>query len=83
MKRLSARAPKKTRGFSWARVPTANGGVTYRLYRHDLQGALHAEVLRFPAGESRQQIQAVLRTARHKLRDSVDDIDLHFLGVTV
>ena len=81
MKALAHRPPKKSDGFSWARVPTASGGVTYRLYRCDMKGALHAEVLRFPAGESRQQIQAVLRTARHKLRDSVDDIDLHFLGV--
>ena len=81
MKRPAHRCPKKSRGFSWARVPQASGGLAYRLYRYDMRGVMHAKVLRFDAGTDRTAITPILRTARRELREFVDDIDLKFMGV--
>ena len=79
----SHRHPRKVSGFTWSRVPGAAGAVTYRLFRRDLRGALHCAILRFEADkQDHQAMAAALRRKRHQLRDQVDTIDLHLLGVT-
>lgn len=73
--------PAHRDGFSYARIPHPDGGVVYRLFRRDLRRVVHAETLPFHPDCTRQLIAKKLRAARHKLRDRVDDIDLHLMGV--
>lgn len=82
--RYVTRQPKKTAGFSWSRIPAANGGVTYRLFRRDQRGALHYFMRSFNPGEAadHHHVATVLMRARHTLRDQVDEIDLQLMGVT-
>jgi hypothetical protein len=68
--------------FSYARIPQDGGGVTYRLFRRDMRRALHAELCTFHPDCDRRLIAQHLRTARRQLRDTVDEIDLEFLGAT-
>jgi hypothetical protein len=79
------RRPKRNGGFSWGRFPMqtagATSGVEWRLFRRDHTGALHFECRYFDIGEDRQRIASVVRAARHRLRDTVDEIDLQAMGV--
>ena len=67
--------------FSYARIPTDGGGVTYRLFRRDMRRALHAELCPFHSDCDRRLIAQQLRTARRRLRETVDEIDLEIMGV--
>lgn len=67
--------------FSYARIPTEAGGVMYRLFRRDQRRVLHAELLPFHPSCTRQLIAETLRVARHRLRNTVDEIDLEIMGV--
>ena len=72
--------------FSYARIPGhettgAPAGVTYRLFRRDQRGALHAETRNFHPGCSRHLVAVELNVARHQLRNTVDEIDLALMGV--
>ncbi|MFK2876946.1 hypothetical protein [Rhodanobacter hydrolyticus] len=83
MSRLHSRKLPAHRGtFSYARVPMDDGGVAYRLFRRDMRRALHAELCNFHPDCDRRLIAQQLRKARHRLRETVDDIDLQILGVT-
>jgi hypothetical protein len=73
--------PKASSRFSWARVPSASAFVTFRLYRRDMHGVIHVEILRFPTSESRMHIACELLKARGRLLNLVDGIDLRILGV--
>lgn len=77
---LSRRAPRKTRGFAWARI-AGEAVVTYRLTRGDMRGQLHMEQRQFPVTCQRAVIARVVNAARHRLRDTVDDVCLRQLGV--
>lgn len=68
--------------FSYARIPQDGGGVVYRLFRRDMRRALHAELCNFHSDCTRQLIAKTLRAARHRLRNTVDEIDLQIMGVT-
>lgn len=79
---MRRKAPRKTRGFSWARLPDAGRElVTWRLHRGDATGRLYSEMRTFPASHQRPAIARALRAARHQLRDRVDEISLRQLGV--
>lgn len=79
----SHRHPRKVSGFTWSRVPGAAGSITYRLFRRDMRGALHCSIIRFePDKQDPRAMAADLRRKRHELRDRVDTIDLHLLGVS-
>lgn len=73
--------PSHRGAFSYSRIPLEGGTVIYRLFRRDMQGALHARTLPFHPGCARRLIAGTLRTARHQLRDQVDEIDLALMGV--
>jgi len=82
-RRISHRHPRKVSSFTWSRVPGACGSVTYRLFRRDMRGALHCSIIRFEQDkQDRCAMAQKLRSKRHELRDRVDTIDLHLLGVT-
>lgn len=74
------RAPKKTRGFAWTRI-VSDHSVTYRLTRGDANGCLHAEQRMFAAESDRRDIARAINAARHRLRDTVDELSLQQLGV--
>ena len=58
------KAPRKTRGFAWARVPDRHGDlVTYRLSRGDARNALHCEQQTFTVRAPRDYIAAALWSA--------------------
>jgi len=79
----SHRHPRKVSGFTWSRVPSAAGSITYRLFRRDMRGALHCAIVRFePDKQDPRAMAAALRRKRHDLRNQVDTIDLQLLGVT-
>lgn len=78
---LSRKPPRKTRGFSWARL-VDDHGVTYRLTRGDVRGRLYAEQRLFGKTCERSVIASVIRSARRRLLDTVDEISLKQLGVT-
>lgn len=72
--------------FSYARIPGHEttgtpAGVTYRLFRRDQAGALHAETRDFHPDCTRRFIASELNIARHQLRNTVDEIDLALMGV--
>ncbi len=83
---LAAR-PMRTRGeksITWARVappPLVSDGITYRLARRDLDGAMHMEARTFLRMHSRGEIARSLWEARIRLRDAVDARDLVILGL--
>lgn len=75
--RFTKRAPRRNWGLSWGRHPTADGmSVEYRLWRRDYTGKVHLEKREFLIGTDPAQIASVLRQAKRKLRDDVDEIDL-------
>lgn len=77
------KAPRKTRGFSWARIPNLDLGVVdYRLTRGDETKALHHECRSFRVDTPRAEIARVLWWMRIRLREKVDAIVLQQLGVT-
>lgn len=79
----SHRHPRKVSGFTWSRVPGAGGSITYRLFRRDMNGALHCSIIRFEADkQDRRAMAEKLCSKRNHLRNQVDTIDLHMLGVT-
>lgn len=63
--------PAHRGSFSYARIPMG-GGVTYRLFRRDMRRALHAELCPFHPDCDRRLIAQQLRTARRRLRETVD-----------
>lgn len=73
--------PSHRGAFSYSRIPLDGGTVIYRLFRRDARGALHARTLPFAPACARHLIAGTLRTARHALRDQVDEIDLALMGV--
>lgn len=82
MRTITRKLPAHRGVFSYARIPTFGGGITYRLFRRDLKNVLHADMRNFHPDCSRRLIARDLRTARNQLRDQVDEIDLQILGVT-
>jgi hypothetical protein len=82
MKPFTLKRPRAMGKFSYGRVPSLTGGVTYRLFRRDDKGALHVEMKRFePDHFERADIAPILKAMRHALRDRVDELDLKFMGV--
>lgn len=88
MRHAAPRQPKKSGGFSWGRVVTPDGGISYRLFRRDQRGALHYFIRTYTAAElarslnMRLVIADEIKRARHALRDQVDSVDLALMGVT-
>jgi hypothetical protein len=84
MRPFTLKRPTGRGSFSWGRVPSLTGGVTYRLFRRDVKGALHVEMKRFdPEHHERHDIARELIVMRRRLRETVDALDLKFLGVAV
>lgn len=82
LRHLRRKAPRKTRGFAWARLhDEQRGRVTWRLTRGDVAGKLYLEARTFHADELRSCIAHELRLARNRLRDTVDKVSLQQLGV--
>lgn len=81
MRHGSHHRPKQTCGFNWTRIPETHGTVCFRLYRRDMRGVLHYELLRRPITTPRREIACDLLKARKRLRELVDDLDLQFMGV--
>ena len=81
MRHHQPRQPKKTAGFSWGRVVTPDGGISYRLFRRDQRGALHCKQIVPRTEWSRAAIATEINRARHQLRNTVDDVDLALMGV--
>lgn len=82
MKEFRHKRPNPSTRFSWGCVPSLAGGVTYRLFRRDMKGALHVEMRRFePDHVERHDVARKLNAMRHSLRDRVDELDLKFMGV--
>jgi hypothetical protein len=80
---FTRKRPTGRGSFSWGREPAQDGAVViYRLFRRDMRRALHAELHTFGRDWDRRAIAARLRQMRHRLRDRVDEIDLHLMGVT-
>ena len=80
---LQRKAPRKTRGFAWARIVDAElGVVTYRLSRSDEQRVLHTDMRTFRIDTHRSDIARAVWAMRIRLRDKVDEIVLRQLGVT-
>lgn len=82
MRSFRRKEPKKNPGFSWGRFPLGDTGVVaYRLFRRDNRGALHWHILDFKGDETRYEMARRLRSAKRRLRDRVDEIDLAAMGV--
>jgi len=79
---LTRKPPAPRGSFSYARIPLLGGGVAYRLFRRDQRRVLHAELLPFHPDCDRRTIARDLHAARHRLRNTVDEIDLEIMGVT-
>lgn len=74
---FAVRSPKKAGGFSWGRALVRDGhAVSYRLFRRDSRGRVHALLFDYQAGAPRSGIARDLMRARRTLRDRVDEIDL-------
>lgn len=82
MRHRTPRQPKKTRGFSWGRSVSADGLVTWRLFRRDQRGALHMKLIVPRIEWSLTTTAEEINRARHALRDQVDEVDLRIMGVT-
>lgn len=77
------REPAKGGRFAWGRALSAIGDTaTWRLFRRAIAGRLYLEQATFPAGAARADIAHELRAMRARLRDTVDAIDLAYLGLT-
>ncbi len=82
MRHLQRKPPRKTRGFSWARVPHDDlGALEYRLFRGDANGVVHVIADLFFAGRTRGEIAKRVWQMRIRLRDRVDELTLQQLGV--
>lgn len=81
-RRFTRKLPAHHGVFSYARIPLAGGIAAYRLFRRDLKRALHAETRNFHSDCARPYIASELNFARRQLRNTVDEIDLAFMGVT-
>lgn len=81
MKQMRHKRPNPHARFSWGRVVGDGGTVTYRLFRRDMNRALHASLHRFPADADRRDVAQKLRAMRRELLQRVDNIELHLLGV--
>lgn len=79
---FTRKLPAHCGSFSYARIPQAGGVVVYRLFRRDMRRALHVEICKFTPNVWRPTMARVLRAARHRLRNTVDEIDLQIMGVT-
>jgi hypothetical protein len=83
--RYISRPPKKKAGFSWGRTVRRDGLVTWRLFRRDQRGAVHAAYVAFAEDELASTPPAAIayriNLARHALRNKVDEIDLKLMGV--
>jgi hypothetical protein len=81
---ITRKLPAHRGCFSYARIPLEGGGVAYRLFRRDQNRVLHAEMLTFPSDWMccRCVVARKLRAARHRLRNTVDEIDMEIMGVT-
>ena len=73
--------PKRTTGFSWGRTRTPRCEL-YRLFRRDLNGAIHFSSLSVDDGCERRLVAKSLRRMYRDLRDKVDGIDLQFMEMT-
>lgn len=82
MKAEATKEPRRTRGFSWGRAFNHEGVMVWRLFRWDIHGKLHCEILKIDMRSRRGWIAQQLCTARHALRDRVDSIDLAAMGIT-
>lgn len=79
---LRRKAPRKTRGFAWARIPNDDRGfVTWRLTRRDVEGKLYCVDAVHSKGTPRGKIARDLWRQRQVFRDTVDDVSLRQLGV--
>lgn len=85
MHTAAKKLPKKGRGFTWSRALRDDGPdgeyVQWRLHRWDMRGTIHVSYVmagRKMMGD-RATVAQWLRTACHKLRDLVDDIDIAVL----
>jgi hypothetical protein len=75
--RFARRQPGKGHGLTWARFPTVDGSaVIYRLWRRDNNRKPHQVEKAFFTDAEPAHIARVLRQAKRKLRDRVDEIDL-------
>jgi hypothetical protein len=81
MRHQTPRLCKKGNGFSWGRS-TREGVVIWRLFRRDQRGVMHWHQLCYTTQVARCVIAIELNAARHKLRDTVDEVDLANMGVT-
>jgi hypothetical protein len=80
---FTRKRPTGRGSFSWGREPAQDGAVViYRLFRRDANRRVHPEIHTFGRDWQRRDIAARLRQMRHQLRDRVDEIDLHLMGVT-
>jgi hypothetical protein len=77
---VKRKAPNKYTRFAYARIP-CEAGVTYRLSRRDFRGVLHFAWKTFKPGYDKRMQAIVLRSMCHALREHVDAIELHLLGV--
>ena len=79
---ITRKLPAHRGCFSYGRIPLECGGVTYRLFRRTMEGRLYYEPLTFSRLDSRSLVARELNIARHRLRNTVDEIDLEIMGVT-
>jgi hypothetical protein len=82
MKPPKHRSPVNRNGvFCWARIVHSDG-ATWRLYRRDQTGRVHALKVEAKSGDKPRDVARVINRARHQLRNEVDDIDFVLMGVT-
>lgn len=77
---MKRKQPNKHSCFAFA-VIQSDAGVTYRLSRRDFRGVLHFSWKTFAPGYDRTLQAVVLRAMRNELRERVDAIELHLLGL--
>ena len=82
MRALRHKRPNPDTRFSWGRVIGDGGAITYRLFRRDFRRAIHTTLLRFAPGTDRCAIAEELRNKRHELRERVDKIEFHLMGLS-
>lgn len=81
MKQQRQKRPNAQTRFSWGRVVSDNGSITYRLFRRDYRNALHMSIWRFDPGTDRKAMAQQLLTMRREFLAQVDTIELHLLGL--
>jgi hypothetical protein len=72
--------PNKMSRFAFAVIP-CEAGTTYRLSRRDFRGVIHFARKTFKPGYDKRMQAIVLRSMCHALREHVDEIELHLLGI--